>query len=410
MAHVYDYIIIGAGLSGLYCAHYLKNKGHKLLVLEKGGRLGGRIKTINMELPQNGKQYTYEAGAQRFSYRHKRLLKLINQLGLTKHIYPLNNKIDNIMSNNYENNNPVDLINKLIAKTKNTTIKYKKSNTLQAIGEDLIGTQFVRNTIDCMGYDAGPTKENFCDFERTYKDETDFNYYSLHGGLVSICNILAQNIDVKYSIYIIDYEYKNNHFVVKTNQETYLSKKLILAIPKSALLKIPKLSDIESQLNSVTDNSYIRIYAIYPPDSKGNYWFKGINKTITDGHIRQVIPDESQYTGNQGLIQICYCDENHANIWFNYASAGLLKQVIHKHLKKLFPDREIPEPLYIKSHYTPEGTHFWKPNNHSSDYYEFLLKPFDYPLYICGETYSHYQGWMEGALETAEDVIKISQN
>jgi len=28
-------------------------------------------------------------------------------------------------------------------------------------------------------------------------------------------------------------------------------------------------------------------------------------------------------------------------------------------------------------------------------------------LYICGDGLSHIQGWMEGALETAKEVIKI---
>ena len=28
------------------------------------------------------------------------------------------------------------------------------------------------------------------------------------------------------------------------------------------------------------------------------------------------------------------------------------------------------------------------------------------PVYICGEAYSHYQGWVEGALATAEDMLQ----
>lgn len=29
------------------------------------------------------------------------------------------------------------------------------------------------------------------------------------------------------------------------------------------------------------------------------------------------------------------------------------------------------------------------------------------PLYICGEAYSHDQGWVEGALDTAEQVVEL---
>ena len=28
------------------------------------------------------------------------------------------------------------------------------------------------------------------------------------------------------------------------------------------------------------------------------------------------------------------------------------------------------------------------------------------PVYVCGEAYSHYQGWVEGALATAEDMLQ----
>lgn len=183
-----------------------------------------------------------------------------------------------------------------------------------------------------------------------------------------------------------------------------------MAIPKSGLIKISHLKPIKTHLYSVSQNHYIRIYAIYPKNSDGKYWFSGINKTITDTHIRQIIPDDPQYTGNHGLIQICYCDDAHADIWFNYASAGYLKDVIHRHLKRLFPEIEIPDPIYFKSHYTPEGTHYWLPNNSSDQHYKKILKPFEYPLYICGEAYSHYQGWMEGTLETAEDVLGFITN
>ena len=32
-------------------------------------------------------------------------------------------------------------------------------------------------------------------------------------------------------------------------------------------------------------------------------------------------------------------------------------------------------------------------------------RPF-YPVFICGEAYSHGQGWVEGALATAEGVLQ----
>jgi hypothetical protein len=37
-----------------------------------------------------------------------------------------------------------------------------------------------------------------------------------------------------------------------------------------------------------------------------------------------------------------------------------------------------------------------------------ILQPFsDMHLYICGESYSTNQGWIEGALETSNAVVKL---
>ena len=39
---IYDYIIVGCGISGLYSA-FLLNKNNKIIVLEKNNYIGGRI-------------------------------------------------------------------------------------------------------------------------------------------------------------------------------------------------------------------------------------------------------------------------------------------------------------------------------------------------------------------------------
>jgi protoporphyrinogen oxidase len=44
----YDYIIIGAGISGLYTAYLIKkHKNSKILILEANNYIGGRMGTDN---------------------------------------------------------------------------------------------------------------------------------------------------------------------------------------------------------------------------------------------------------------------------------------------------------------------------------------------------------------------------
>ena len=65
-----DVIIIGAGLSGLCLAYFLKNKNYKIKILEGRSRIGGRIRTtFEKEMP-------IEMGATGLSPQHTELRKL----------------------------------------------------------------------------------------------------------------------------------------------------------------------------------------------------------------------------------------------------------------------------------------------------------------------------------------------
>jgi len=77
---MYDIIVIGGGIAGLYTTYKIHKKSPqtKVLLIEKENRLGGRIHTfIN-------KHMTVEAGAGRISGSQPLIMDLIGELGLTK--------------------------------------------------------------------------------------------------------------------------------------------------------------------------------------------------------------------------------------------------------------------------------------------------------------------------------------
>ncbi|HEV3086613.1 MAG TPA: NAD(P)/FAD-dependent oxidoreductase, partial [Candidatus Elarobacter sp.] len=52
------------------------------------------------------------------------------------------------------------------------------------------------------------------------------------------------------------------------------------------------------------------------------------------------------------------------------------------------------------------GYNLWKIHARSWEVSENIVQPVNgLPVYVCGEAYSHDQGWVEGALETAEDML-----
>ena len=69
---IYDLIIVGTGITGLYCG--LKNKHKNILLLERNKNSGGNIQT--QYEPQ------YECGAARFSNKHVILQSLLKKYKL----------------------------------------------------------------------------------------------------------------------------------------------------------------------------------------------------------------------------------------------------------------------------------------------------------------------------------------
>ena len=87
----YDIIIIGGGISGLFCGYNLIDYYDKILVIEKDTILGGRIKTMNEFKKYNVK---YEAGAGRFNLSQKKLIDLLKKMDLYN--YRIKNTKDKI--------------------------------------------------------------------------------------------------------------------------------------------------------------------------------------------------------------------------------------------------------------------------------------------------------------------------
>ena len=70
---IYDYVIIGGGLAGVYCAYKLSPK-YKILLIEKEDKLGGRGLMINW----HGTDIRLGAGIG--SPENSVLIKLMNEL------------------------------------------------------------------------------------------------------------------------------------------------------------------------------------------------------------------------------------------------------------------------------------------------------------------------------------------
>ena len=62
---MFDTIIVGGGISGLYSAYKLCQQGHSVAIIEKKNYWGGRVLSHNID-----KNKLYEAGAGRIANIH----------------------------------------------------------------------------------------------------------------------------------------------------------------------------------------------------------------------------------------------------------------------------------------------------------------------------------------------------
>ena len=154
----------------------------------------------------------------------------------------------------------------------------------------------------------------------------------------------------------------------------------------------------------------LRIYMVFPKDKRGNIWFKDIPKTITNNKLRYIIPINAV----KGSIMVSYTDGVYTKEWMKYVNAkeyDKLSAKLLSELRSLFPDCDIPVPVFMKAHPWYDGTTAWLPGKYDiKKVYNDILKGPIKGIYVCGESYSFRQAWMEGALESVNDMLQKIYN
>jgi monoamine oxidase/predicted heme/steroid binding protein len=440
-ANVYDLVIIGGGIAGLYTLYKLSKKyAHlKILLLESGQRYGGRIYSYKETIDKQ--EYVMDLGAGRLGYHHKLITSLINELGLKPKLIPIpntktyievaaNNKVSNKTSTK---DYIMDKLTKFffspqVSKLGKST---KQGYYLYEFLTKYVSASFSRKVEDVFEYSSDLNELNAYDaieyFKYDYNKTSDF--FTLNGGLEQIIERLllaikktrgykSHNVRLQNLSNVENITYKKNDandlFEISvanynsqgSSPDILYSKYVICAIPKKSLTKLTIFKPLLSDLNSINSINLLRIYEIYDKEQDSrSVWFKNVEKTITNTNVQFVIPISS----DNGLIMSSYSDCANARYWNNLlVSKGLdyVKVKLNEKLNLLFSIYNIKVPLskYIKMYFWDAGVACWK-KGVDSDYLSVkLLNP--YPrVFIIGENYSKYQAWCEGALMTSESCI-----
>lgn len=392
---VYDYIIIGGGLAGLYTYERLQEKNGDLniLLLEKNDYLGGRMK----EQEFHGTSVKLGAGIIDETCP--------NMINILKRHQVKINKSDSIHVDNYlpkfDMNEAINLIKTTYDKETNS--EFSNKCRIELTVDKFLHKHFSPEFIELFYLYADFSdfyNQDINDFILKYpiddlKREPSFIYFFSFKDLIDKLS-KNKNILLNYKVQNVKRVLCNNKEIFSVNDH-YFAYNIITATTINCLKNI---FDYDF-LNKIKSVPFYRNY-VYSDNLSA---FK--NGTImVNNEIKKIIKI------NKNIIMLVYCDNYHAEFWKNVHEISEQKQspnIVNHVLKKLLKENSVELDVNILDsvhQYWNEGIHYYEPC--TQDRTEWIIKHMnpERGIYIVGEMIGIKQGWMEAALESVVLLFK----
>ena len=383
MSEIYDYIVVGGGIAGLY-SNYILSKNKKGILLEKEDYFGGRV----LEKEFHGAMLKLGAGI--VTAENKKILKLIDKLKIEKHAFV--SSLTSLLPKKFNMKVAVEKIIKMYKKEKNNI---KEMNVEQFLLK-YFGKEFTKDFIaNCEYHDF--LKSDIMYFIKYYKIKDMIHQNDTIYGLrwTDLVNKLVKDNCHKNSIVtkVTKDTKDNNIFNISVNNTIYKTKKVIFAVTLKPLDKLLKGLIDFSYSDYIGAVPYIRIYTYHSKKIQRGK-LGGFN--LVPNVLYKIIP----YTDN--IMMTSYADSKDAITLGKLMELKKSEQI--KQVQKLLDDLEeygvaknkIDDILI---HYWPEGVHYYKPFG-NKDYKE-VLKKLRNPIKgikVIGEMVSLNHGYVEGAI------------
>ena len=395
---IYDIIIIGGGISGLYSAYKLEqiSPDTTYLILEKNKILGGRA---HNDIFYNTNIVT-GAGIGR-NKKDKLLLKLIKDLNLSTNEFAIDYTYSKLIDK------PVNIISIM------KTLKNKLNNNyLHMTFKEYFIKIFDKNLYNKFKITSGYTDyENEDVYDVLYHYGMDDNYCCNIGNtipwndiIISLSNIIGIN-NIKLLEEVTKIINNNNKYIIKCkNNNIYYTNKIIFASTIDTIIKLLPEYKIYKEIHA---QIFLRVYGKFSKMSIPIIKDYIKNTIIVPNELQKIIPIDS----NKGIYMIAYCDNNNAKKLHKYLDNTMTNRNIFCKLimESIGIDKsEKIKLIAIKSFYWNIGTHYYEPlSNDYKNRIEYIHKA-QHPeknIIVVGEMISLHQGWTEGALESIEKVL-----
>lgn len=406
----YDVLIIGAGLAGLRTGiKILTDHPHlKCIILEKYNYNGGRVITYHKTIPGVGK-VQWENGAGRISTTHKKVLGLLKQYGLTT--YPISGDVitDKLQPNRFS-----DLHDVYLKPLRGLPLDVLQTHTLGQISDMVLGSVSAREFYSLFPYfsEVHTLRADQALYSFDHEMGSMSGFVGCREGMSAIIDGMVQQFlglggTIEHGQEVISVSSLENKMIEVTCKErdmkyrqTFVAPICVMALHCEAMKHIRGVSHLPV-LNKVVMTPLLRMYAVFPVQ-KGKSWFSGMSKIVTPDPIRFMIPIDHR------TIMISYTDGNDARYWMRKDQSKVEGEVMH-HIRSFFPDLDIPDPIFFKTHPWTDGCTYWKPGRYDViEESDRSLHPDPINmggLFLCGESFAPVQCWMESAIEQSDRMI-----
>jgi hypothetical protein len=388
----FDAIVIGGGIAGLYAAFKLcVRKKQRVLVLEKQDTLGGRARMADFE----GTRVVTGAGIGRYC-KDSRLQTLLRDMHVVAHgfqvthttLFPCayTSAMFQAVKHAFESDLP------------------QPCTTFRKFGQQVLGTQGYKDLVRCSGY---------TDFERADVADVLYNYgfednvgewrglsvpwdaliLSLHQALVGSRRCVVRTGCAVTALA----PQRDGRIAVHTTQGRMLGQTVVLATEIDTLRAL--LAGQAPMYNHVHGQPFVRMYAKFGGSSARLLRTKVSGVTIVGAPLQKVI------AVSDSVYMVAYCDNKSALYMRDLANNP--KRVARLLEGALGLGRHSLRIRALQTFFFTCGTHYNDPELFAAC--KGSLRKLQRPLpnvLVVGEAVSRHQGWVEGALESVDAVIR----
>jgi hypothetical protein len=407
---MFDIIIVGGGISGLYAKYKIMKMSPKtnVLLLECNSKehLGGRASNVNFY----GVTVVTGAGIGRKN-KDKLLAQLLRDMDFPINEFTSGHSYPKTMVENYCDVKSVFIMLKkeyILQSTNGKVI----NKTFKEFALPFLGSELYNKFITCAGY-TDYEKEDIYDTLYNYGFED--NYGSYKGFFVPWKLLIEKLVKTTGSQNIITDTYVKKIKPTETGytiyaeslnkNTTYLCKKVIVATTIDSVMKIlPKETHV--LYKHIHGQPFVRIYGKFSKKSTEILDTVVTDSFIVPGPLQKIFPMNK----DKGVYMIAYSDNNHALALKPYIENT---QKNREHFCMLIENAiglkaGSLELLGIFSSYWNIGTHYCDalhaPFHNRKEFIDRAQHPYS-DMLVIGEMISLNQGWTNGALDSVERVL-----